>query len=93
MARIAGKMKTKPKSCNRAMVFVALWAVLSGCATSASSPPAWVTGRPDQYPESEYITAAGSGGSLEAARTSAKAELARIFSSRVESEWASESLW
>jgi hypothetical protein len=57
-----------------------------GCALMVSTPD-WVHGeRPSEYPKQEYVTALGTGESLEAAQIAAKSELSRVFSAKLESE-------
>jgi hypothetical protein len=57
----------------------------SGCTSVA--PPGWVNGEPaSEYPKSKFVTALGTGESLDAARATAKAELSRIFSAELSSE-------
>lgn len=52
----------------------------------ASAPPDWVAGTPTAYPDDAWVTASASGGSSASARGNARAELARVFHARVESE-------
>lgn len=66
--------------------FALLMLLVAGCA-STSRAPEWVGGAaPSLYPERGFVTARGTGATLVAAQSAAKAELSRIFSARLESE-------
>lgn len=57
------------------------------CAGIGSSPrPDWVDGPPAAWPADRFVTASASGDGAESARGNARAELARVFHSRVASE-------
>jgi len=65
------------------------WAALAaaGCAGIAGgSRPDWLDGSASAYPESTHVVGAAGGSSADAARANARAELSRVFLSRVESE-------
>lgn len=49
----------------------------------ASSAPDWLTGTSKKYLENEYIIGVGLADSLDSARSSARAEIAKIFQSRI----------
>jgi hypothetical protein len=51
---------------------------------SAAKPPAWTRGPDPKYPEATYITGVGIGDDLDSARSSARAEISKVFHSRVE---------
>ena len=58
-----------------------------GCAgTFASGRPDWVAGPSAAYPDTAYVIGAAAGSDIDSARSNARAELSRIFHSRVESE-------
>jgi len=70
-------------------------ALAVGCAGGSSSlgsggRPDWVRGRSSEYPPELYVTGFGVGSDPEAARANARAEIARIFRSQVESSISSE---
>jgi hypothetical protein len=68
---------------------IALGALALACASEGSgsgSRPDWVDAPPSAYPRSAWVTGAATGTSAEAARANARAELSRVFRSRVESE-------
>jgi hypothetical protein len=51
------------------------------------SPPGWMSGElPPEYSKEKFVTALGTGESLEAAQITAKSELSRIFSAELKSE-------
>ncbi len=62
---------------------------LSACASFQTKNsfsvkrPTWINGSDDQYPNSFYLTGVGSGGSHASSGNSARAEIAKIISSRV----------
>ncbi len=51
---------------------------------AAPKAPAWVTGPDPKYPETKYMTGVGIGADLDAARSNARAEIARTFQARVQ---------
>jgi hypothetical protein len=53
-------------------------------AFGAPKPPAWISGRDPAYPEAKYLLGVGLGKDLDGARANARAEIARVFQSRVE---------
>lgn len=58
-----------------------------GCAgTFPGDRPDWVDGPSSAYPESRFVTGAAAGSDIDSARSNARAELSRVFRSRVESE-------
>ena len=64
-----------------------LMALALGCAgTFASDRPDWVDGPSTAYPETSHVTGAAAGSDIDSARNNARAELSRVFHSRVESE-------
>ena len=59
---------------------------LLGCA-SMNATPGWVNGEaPAEFPKDRFVSALGTGTSLDAAQSAAKGELSRIFSAQLESE-------
>ena len=59
---------------------------LLGCA-SMNATPGWVNGEtPAGYPKDRFVSALGTGSSLDGAQTAAKGELSRVFSAQLESE-------
>lgn len=59
---------------------------LLGCA-SMTSTPGWVKGElPPEYSKQRFVTALGTGESVEAAQVAAKSELSRVFSAKLKSE-------
>ncbi|MBC8188388.1 MAG: LPP20 family lipoprotein [Proteobacteria bacterium] len=59
---------------------------LTGCA-SMSSQPTWISGEhPTEFPKKNFVSALGTGASLEAAQIAAKSELSRVFSAELKSE-------
>lgn len=57
------------------------------CAGVPGAPrPDWVDGAPADWPADRFVRASASGSDAESARTHARAELARVFHSRIESE-------
>ncbi len=46
--------------------------------------PEWTDGRSDEYPASRFLVGVGTGPDLDAARNAARAEVSRIFESRIE---------
>ncbi|MBI2191546.1 MAG: LPP20 family lipoprotein [Planctomycetes bacterium] len=80
------------------VAFLAAAVLLSsvcGCFTTGGSPPAgdggagdapdWVRGQPARYPSARYLSAVGTGASRAMAEENARAELARIFRSEIDS--------
>ncbi|MBN1621962.1 MAG: LPP20 family lipoprotein [Endomicrobiales bacterium] len=62
------------------ILFLNLFVVLNAfCARR----PDWVLGTSKKYPEKDYLTGVGTGETLDAARESARAEISKIFSSKV----------
>lgn len=56
------------------------------CASSplfCASEPEWVSGQSRKYPDAAYVTGLGLGDTLDAARASSRAEIAKIFKARV----------
>ncbi|MBL0058560.1 MAG: LPP20 family lipoprotein [Elusimicrobia bacterium] len=51
---------------------------------AAPKKPDWVTGPDPKYPETKYVTGVGIGADLDAARSNARAEIARTFQARVQ---------
>ena len=69
------------------LAIVSLAGVGLGCAGTGGSPrPGWTQGTASAYPRTSWVSAAASGSSVDSARSSARAELSRVFLSRVESE-------
>jgi hypothetical protein len=64
-----------------------------GSRAGSDGRPQWVQGEHPRFPRSGYITGVGSGASLDAARNGARAEIARIFESRVEAVVADQATW
>ena len=62
---------------------------LAGTATAADRP-AWVDGESDEWPRSKFLTGVGSADERGVAESRARAELARVFQARVESEISSQ---
>ncbi len=61
-----------------------VWGV--GCAGLGGAPE-WVDGEPPpEYPNAKFVSARGTGETLEAASASAKAELSRIFAAELDSQ-------
>lgn len=58
----------------------------SACASAFQTRPDWVDGSSAAYPEKAWVTGAATGADPDQARRNARTELARVFSSRVESE-------
>ena len=54
-----------------------------GWAVSAAALPGWVDGKDPKHPAGEYLLGVGKGSSQKAADVDARAEIARIFESRV----------
>lgn len=75
---------------NRYLLYAWCAAILAGCATGGNGP-AWITGADQAYPESKYLTATGSAGNAEDAKTRALANLARIFEVRIDDAGRDES--
>jgi hypothetical protein len=70
----------------RMVGLLGLW-LLAGCAGGLSGPPGWVNGEPPaEYPRDRYVSAIGTGTTLEDARVAAKAELSRVFSAQLRSQ-------
>lgn len=65
--------------------------MLAGCAATGGDGPAWIRGADKAYPESEYLTATGSAGNPEDAKTRALGNLARIFEVRIDDAARDES--
>lgn len=78
------KNLTASRLLNATLVFIVLMTAVS-CA-STSRTPAWLTSPGDVYPENQYLTAIGSGNSLQAAQNNAIANLARIFRADVRAD-------
>jgi hypothetical protein len=58
-----------------------------GCGARGQAAPGWVEGEPAAgYPKARYVTAIGTGATLDEARAGAKSELSRIFSAELSSE-------
>ncbi|MGE0081538.1 MAG: LPP20 family lipoprotein [Thiohalomonadaceae bacterium] len=58
--------------------------LLAGCAGGArETVPEWVDGSSDKYPEVRYLTGQGQASSAALARDRARAELAKVFATRV----------
>lgn len=61
--------------------------ILLGCAEPlAGGRPDWIDGRSAAYPAAGWVTGAAAGADIDSARSNARAELSRVFQSRVESE-------
>lgn len=58
-------------------------ALLAGCS-GMGGKPRWVDGKAKEYPESEFMTATGSGDDQEKARNRALSNLAKIFEVQIE---------
>lgn len=87
-------MKQTRARVGRNAFFLVGWAALAsivlamGCA-GVEKAPGWVNGEePEEYPKQKFLTALGTGTTLEVAKVAAKAELSRIFSSQLRSEIA-----
>lgn len=70
-------MKTK------LLLLLALSLIIASCA-SAPRTPLWLTSPGEVYPDRQYLTAIGSGASLQAAQDNATANLARTFRADVQ---------
>jgi hypothetical protein len=70
--------------------FVALTLACASGSPGSGSRPDWVRGQSSEFPPELYVTGAGSGSDPETARESARAEIARIFRSQVESSISSQ---
>jgi hypothetical protein len=76
-------------------VLACLLGLALGCASGSSTSrsggqPDWVRGRSSEYPQHAYVTGSGAGSDPETARDNARAEIARIFRSQVESSVSSQ---
>lgn len=60
------------------MLFCLLLPVLPLCAA-----PEWIDGVSEQYPARDYLIGLGVGDSLDSARASARAEIAKVFTARI----------
>jgi hypothetical protein len=58
----------------------------AGLGAGTATRPDWVDGAPGAYPAAAWVSAASSGSTAGSARGNARAELSRVFHSRVESE-------
>jgi hypothetical protein len=56
---------------------------VSASTLYCASAPEWVTGSSKKYPDSGFVTGVGIGDTLDAARSSSRAEIAKVFKSRV----------
>ncbi len=76
----------------RAAAAALLGAALVGCGPApgpaygegAGGEPAWVNGRATRFPDAQYLTGVGRGPDRGACEAAARAEVAKIFSARVE---------
>ncbi len=59
---------------------------LTGCSSSPSSPPQWLSGQSSDYPSSRYLTAIGEASERGAAEQQALASLARVFEVKIREE-------
>ena len=57
----------------------------STASTVLAAPPSWVDGRDSRYSNKEFVIGVGSGGSSDSADNEARAEVARVFESKVAS--------
>ncbi len=60
---------------------------LMACATTGGArggKPAWVDGQDPKYPQGKYLTGVGHGDTRDAAENNARAEIAKIFSVKIE---------
>jgi hypothetical protein len=64
---------------------VALAALSLACASGGGARPDWVDGPASAWPEAAWVTAVATGRDADSASANARAELSRIFHSRVES--------
>lgn len=62
---------------------------LVSCQAFAERVPDWVKGKSKQYTKTGYLSGIGSGETLDAARSSARAEIAKVFSTRI-AQYASD---
>ncbi|MBN1378412.1 MAG: LPP20 family lipoprotein [Gammaproteobacteria bacterium] len=69
---------------------IAVSFLLTACATSGGQPD-WIEGAAGEYPQSRYLTAAGSAANPEDAKSRALANLAMIFEVKVEETSRDES--
>jgi hypothetical protein len=74
---------------HRAIVILALLAVLAACAARPPAgepgPPPWVDGTPEDYPVRTHLVGRGEAAAREVAADRARAELAKTFRVRIES--------
>jgi hypothetical protein len=85
------------RSCAARLALASLIALAIGCtsgssASRAGGKPDWVRGRSSEFPQHLYVTGFGVGSAPETARDSARAEIARIFRSQVESSVSSQTI-
>ena len=80
----------RSSSSSHALVLALL--LVLGCAGPgiAGGRPDWVSGQSSVYGQELYVAGVGSGSTPEAARDSARAELARVFRSQIDSSILSE---
>ncbi|MBW2422960.1 MAG: LPP20 family lipoprotein [Deltaproteobacteria bacterium] len=70
-----------------ALLALLLYSGALGCGAWGEGVPGWVQGEPAAgYPKASYVTAIGTGATLDEARAGAKSELSRIFSAELSSE-------
>jgi hypothetical protein len=67
----------------RMLVVVTLCSILGTSGFASAKKPAWVTGKDAAYPEQSYILGVGLDASLNAARSAARAEIAKVFRSHI----------
>ena len=70
----------------RRVAIAALLAAGALVANACASPgtPSWLSGRDDTHPESDYMSAVGTGRSAETAHSNAFGQLSRVFHARVD---------
>jgi hypothetical protein len=83
--------RTRHSSSALRLALAVVTALALGCAAGGiGSRPDWVRGRSSEFPEQLYVTGLGVGSDPEAARESARAEIARVFRAQVESSVSSQ---
>lgn len=64
--------------------YLTLMLLLTGAQLHAAKTPAWVKGQDPAYPPHVYLTGVGVGKDLDGARSNARAEISRVFQTRVQ---------